>query len=123
MNNDLAERQWHDANLLSVFIDRSNPGETDRIELLIEWNDETRSTVIFCDCYLFQCTMNFNIVAKESILAFDIFFDDPTLTDLKSEWASFGERVESLRCHVIETSSTASVLKIYSLGAYIEDCD
>ncbi|WP_343671704.1 hypothetical protein [Chitinophaga sp.] len=92
---------WHDSILQNIFIDRSNPGESDTVEMTIDWYDEPASKIVFKNVVLFKATLNFGIYVKETILQAWIATDDP---DLKK-----GQR---LNCYMIETNSTGGIIKI-----------
>jgi hypothetical protein len=121
MTSILLAREWHDAILLQLKIDRTNPGVIDRVCLVVEWPNNTISDIYFDHCYFFSCSLNFNIVAIESIRSFDILNDDPKINELKEKWMKFTHDVANIKCYRLETNSTASVISIYSLNTIIED--
>lgn len=52
MNFDFDDCYWHDSVLESVFIDRSNPGYNDSVEMVIDWCEEQpKSRLIFKKAY------------------------------------------------------------------------
>jgi hypothetical protein len=58
--------------------------------------------------------LHFGIIASECILRAAIVEPDPHLDALKQQWSKFGVTLDELRCYRIETSSTASVIKIFA---------
>ena len=111
MSFDFNDCYWHDSILKSIYIDRSNPGNVDTIEMIIDWYDEPESRIIFQDVYLFKATMNFGIIAQESILTASIAPpDDPDLLEFYHK-IKFPKHIR-LNCYVIETNSTGGLIKI-----------
>ncbi len=80
--NDLA---WHDANLLSIYIDRNLPGEQDKVRLLIKWPNDSISIIEFYECYAFKASVNFGIVANEYILNSKCFTNSEELMSIWNE--------------------------------------
>lgn len=110
------ELPWHDAELLSVNIDRQNPGECDEVSLKIRWPSGDKITLVFTDCYGFEADMNFGIVAEESILKASEYNDDDRLSQIKSDWRKGGVDLSNLKLFEIEMNSSGSLLKIFSLS-------
>lgn len=103
---------WHDSILKSIFIDRSNPGHMDTIELTIDWYDEPASKIVFSDVYLFQATMHFWVIANESILDAEVVQgDDEDLIEFKEKHPG-----KEMNCYLIETNSTGGKIKILAAG-------
>lgn len=103
---------WHDSVLKCISIDRSNPGISDIVEMNIEWYDEPESKIVFKEVYLFKATMNFGIIARESIdTAYIAPPDDEDLLNFYKIWKGFYDGVK-LNCYIIRTSSTGSEIKI-----------
>jgi len=119
MTEDIAALGWHDALLLNLFIDRSNPGHADTLELLVEWTDGTQSEIAFHDCYAVNAQMNFNVVCKETIRSFRVDDDGDDIASIKAKWKASGTRVEGVKRYAIETNSTSSIIKIYALSAEV----
>ncbi|MVT08112.1 hypothetical protein [Chitinophaga tropicalis] len=112
MNFNFDDCYWHDSILKSIYIDRSNPGHVDTIEMIIDWYDEPESRIIFKDVYLFKATMNFGIIAHESILTAGIApLDDPDLVEFYRKKKKFPQHIQ-LNCYIIETNSTGGLIKI-----------
>jgi hypothetical protein len=42
---------WHDADILSIYFDRSNPGKNDSVVFQIKWMNGRTSKLAFMDCY------------------------------------------------------------------------
>ncbi|MGI9344636.1 MAG: hypothetical protein ACR2PW_00020 [Gammaproteobacteria bacterium] len=110
------ELPWHDSALLSIEIDRKNPGENDSIKLFIKWPDGNESTIVFNDCYFLDAKMNFGIVAEESILRADCRRECEEISVVKSKWSLLGSKLDNLFCYTINTNSTNSSLKILALS-------
>jgi hypothetical protein len=107
---------WHDATLLSIYIDRKNPGKKDIVQLEIEWPTETLSIIEFYDCYLFNVRMNFGVVASESILEAECIIDSKEIHSIREEWLKMEITLENLKCYRIITNSTNSIIDIFSMG-------
>ncbi|SDG28305.1 hypothetical protein [Chitinophaga filiformis] len=101
------------STLQSVFIDRNDPGRNDSVEIIVKWyGSNSKSKLVFKKSYLFKATMNFGIVANESIDdAYIAPPDDEDLTDFYKKWKGFFDQVK-LHCYVIKTSSTGGEIKI-----------
>jgi len=111
---------WHDALLLSLDVDRSNPGEMDVVRLAIEWPDGSKSRLLFEDCYLLEATMNFGIIALESILEADCSTDSNQLTDIRKTWKNSNFPFDDMLCFRINTNSTNSLITICALSFRFE---
>lgn len=113
MNFDFNDCYWHDSIMESIFIDRSNPGYNDSIEIIVEWyEDQSRSKLVFKKVYLFKATMNFGIIAHETIdTAYIAPPDDPDQVQFYKGWKGMFDQVK-LNCYIIETLSTGGKLKI-----------
>ena len=109
--NDFA---WHDATLLSIRVDRRNPGSSDVVAIDLEWPGGQRQTLQFTDCYCLDMNMNFGVLAPETILAARISDDDPDLIVLRSRWASLGVELNDCQCYEMTTNSTASKIRIFA---------
>lgn len=107
---------WHDAELLSINIDRSNAGNSDTVALSIKWPDGNKSNIIFNDCYLLDARMNFGIIAEESILEAMCLNENDQILEIKSRWQSLGVELNSICCYRIITNSTNSQIEIYALS-------
>ena len=113
MTFDFNDCYWHDSILTSIFLDRSNPGHNDSVEIVVEWyEDKSISKLIFRKAYLFRATMNFGIIAHETIdTAYIAASDDADLVAFYQGWKGFFDHVK-LNCYVIETLSTGGKIKI-----------
>lgn len=78
---------WHDAELLSIMINRRNPGENDRIVIDICWPNGEQETLVFDDCYGLEAKMNFGVIAPESILDASVTVQSDELTEIREKWA------------------------------------
>ena len=119
MNKDIGNLPSHDALLLGVIIDRSNPGHVDTIELSIEWDDGKKSFALFRDCYAMRSKMNFGIVALESIRSVEISDQSDDLDAIKEAYNCVGAGIPTLKCFTLETNSTASIIKVFALSLEI----
>lgn len=114
--------QWHDAIIKHINIDRTNPGNKDVIEMKILWPDDTSSLVTFTDVWWCNLSLNFGVVASESILIAQTVENNDT--DLQQVYSWRGGTIEhNLVGYLIETSSTASIIKIISQGVSFTDID
>jgi hypothetical protein len=116
MNFDFDDCYWHDSILESIYIDRSNPGHNDIVEIIVKWyEDKSSSKLVFKDVYLFKAVMNFGIIAKETI---DTAYTTPTDDDLVNfytGWNGLFDNVK-LNCYIIKTLSTGGEIKILATG-------
>lgn len=123
-NRDVLERfdalYWHDAEFLSIWIDRSATDSTDTVALRLRWPDAEESSVVFADCFAFDAAMNFNVDALETIRSASCFRDHPRLTEERDKWTALGVDAQDLWAFVLETNSTASKLTIIARGFALE---
>lgn len=105
------ELYWHDSIIKKIEVDRSNPGVCDIISFEIDWYDKGLGKLVFENVYWARLSMNFGIVADESIDdGFTSSEDDIDLIKLNDMWG--GLINEDLPCYVIKTASTGSEIKI-----------
>lgn len=107
---------WHDAELLSINVDRSNAGNSDTVSLVVKWPDGNRNSIVFSDCYLLDAKMNFGVVAEESILEAICFDEGEKISEVKGKWQPLGVKLDSICCYRIITNSTNSQIDIYALS-------
>jgi len=107
---------WHDSALLNIEIDRNNPGENDSVRIFVKWPDGTEGSIVFNDCYFFEAKMNFGVVAEESILNAVCSGDGDELSLIRNKWSQLGVELGNLLCYTINTNSTNSSLKVFSLS-------
>jgi hypothetical protein len=107
---------WHDAELLSINIDRSNAGSSDTVAIVVKWPDGNCNNIVFNDCYLFDARMNFGVIAEESILEAICLRESNQLADIKRKWQPLGVELDSISCYRITTNSTNSQIDIYALS-------
>ena len=119
MNKDIGNLPSHDALLLGVIIDRSNPGHVDTIELSIEWGDGKKSLALFRDCYAMHSKMNFGIVTLETIRSVKISDQSDDLDAIKEAYNCIELGIPTLKCFTLETNSTASIIKVFALSLEI----
>lgn len=109
---DFDDCYWHDSILKSIYIDRSDPGVRDTVEMVIDWYDKPASKIIFKEVLLFKATMNFGMIVKEGILSAEIAPpDDPDLIAFYKKQNNFPEHIQ-LNCYIIETNATGGLIKI-----------
>jgi len=116
MDTEFNSLPWHDAELLSISIDRSNAGNSDTVTFVVKWPDETQNEIVFNDCYFFDARMNFGVVAEESILEGICLNESGQISDIKRKWQSLGVKLDNIRCYRIITNSTNSQINIYALS-------
>ena len=117
MNDKFDNFMWHDAILKSIFIDRRNPGQQDSVTILVEWPGNMQSSLLeFYDCYALSATMNFGVIASESILEATCVTDSQEIQNLRKKWKNIGVDINHLNCYRIVTNSTNSIIEIYSKG-------
>lgn len=118
--HDFEALPWHDAELREVLIDRRAPGKRDDVRVRVRWLDGGEATLLFRECHALKAAMNFGVIAEERILSASMMDDDTGLHSIRKRWNSLGVALDRLRCYRIETSSTASVLRIYAQQFDIE---
>jgi hypothetical protein len=69
MSTTFSELPWHDAVILSIWIDRCRPGAADEVIIAMLWSDERRTRIRFFGCYGLEAKLNFGIVAGETVRA------------------------------------------------------
>ncbi len=116
MQNKFNDMQWHDAELLSIALDRSDPGNNDQVTLGIRWQNGEINKLVFEECYEFEAKMNFGVIALESILDASCSDDSQELRHIKEKWTNVGVDLANLNCFEIRTNSTSSILRIYALS-------
>jgi hypothetical protein len=107
---------WHDAIILQIVVDRSNPGECDSVSITIRWPNGKSNIISFNDCYMLDARMNFGVIAEECILGAECTSDNESIATVKDKWSSIGVQLDGLHRFSIETNSTNSILNIYSLS-------
>lgn len=113
--------EWHDATLKSINIDRSNAGQNDIIELNIVWPSGIENKLIFNDVYYANLSLNFGIIAEESILdAYIIDESNVEIIKIKEKWSKLYEGINNLLGFEILTISTASTIRIFALSFKLE---
>jgi hypothetical protein len=110
------ELHWHDARLVSVHIDRSEPGQRDEVQLAVQWPTSGAAVILFRDVYAVRCELNFGVIADEIILSASEVTESVEITQLRDRWRPAGVILEDLKCFELETASTASRLQIYARG-------
>lgn len=111
---DFDHAHWHDAELRSVQIDRRSPGVADDVLLQVVWPDTTASVVRFHDCYRFQCSMNFGVIATETIRTATCAAGNKALDEIRNRWSAIDVRLSDLKEYRFETNPTGSILRIFA---------
>lgn len=118
---DFNQYNWHDAIVKFIDIDRNEPGVNDRITFAIEWSNGKKSTLIFEDVYWASMSLNFGIVAHETILkAESLDKNDADLIRFYADWKGLLDEVD-LTKYLIEFNSTGSVITIIARKYIIEN--
>lgn len=116
MREKFEDYEWHDAELLSITIDRSDPGYKDEIEIKVCWPDDTKSKLTFVDCFMFKATMHFNVICNEPILDAYFLAESEMLVNVKETWRGAGLEARQPGHYVIRTNSTAGWINIVACG-------
>jgi hypothetical protein len=115
MTSAFEDLPWHDAAVLSIEIDRRQAGVKDDVRIEMVWPDGRLSTIVFLDCYALSASMNFGIVASETVRSATEAGDDSELERHRSKWSKLGVDLSKLRKFTIETNSTASTVVVFAL--------
>src|SRR5690606_15944804 len=98
-----------------------SPGVCDTVKMNIEWYNKPESTVVFKNVYLFKATMNFGVIASESIdTAYIASSDDEDLLNVYSKWKGSYDEVK-LNSYTIKTSSTGSEIRILAEKVEVQE--
>ena len=116
MNMNFNELEWHDAELLDIYIDRSMAGNNDIVKLTIKQPNDIKVIAVFTDCYALNLNMNFGMIVLESILDANILTESKELSKIRNVWGKMGVNLEKLKCFEIETNSTNSLIQIFALN-------
>lgn len=107
---------WHDTIVRSINIDRSTPGINDEISFEIEWTDGEICLLKFKNVYWSSMTLNFGIIAEDSILDAKILDkNDADLQNFHSKWKGLLDHL-SLNIFYIELNTSGSIIKIIAEG-------
>jgi hypothetical protein len=115
MSSDFDDFAWHDATLVSLAVPREQPGESDRIVIVVSSSDSEVHRFTFLDCYAFEASMNFGIVAEETIRSARRTQDSEELDALRTKWETAGADLAGLQGFELSTNSTNSTLRIYAM--------
>jgi len=110
------ELEWHDAELIDVYIDRSMAGNNDIVKLTIKQTNDIKVIVVFTDCFALNLNMNFGIIVSENILDANILTESKQLSNIRNVWGKLGVNLEKIKCFEIETNSTNSLIQIFALN-------
>jgi len=116
MNMNFNELEWHDAELIDVYIDRSMAGNNDIVKLTIKQTNDIKVIVVFTDCFALNLNMNFGIIVSENILDANILTESKQLSNIRNVWGKLGVNLEKIKCFEIETNSTNSLIQIFALN-------
>lgn len=118
--DELLEFAWHDAEIIDINIDRSEPGHRDTVGFVVSWAEwqprpeENISIVEFSNCYALEMQMNFGVIALETIHDVYLEPEHPKLFEIRNFY-----KVENLNCIVFETNSTASFIRVFATSVRI----
>ncbi len=111
--------EWHDSIIKKILIDRNNPGNIDSIEFEIEWINQKIERLIFSGVYWANLSLNFGIIAEESILnAYVIDNNDKDLAHLNERWKN-SINISELRVFILNLNSTGGTIKIIAKNFHI----
>ena len=114
------ELEWHDAELIDIYIDRTMAGKSDTVKIAIKQANDRKIILIFTDCFALNLNMNFGIIAPENILDANILTESKQLSNIRNVWGKLGINLEKIKCFQIETNSTNSLIQIFALNYKIE---
>ena len=106
--------------LLSVFINRKNPGLIDDIVFEINFTEDDTKQIVFKNVYWSSFEMNFGVIGEDSILYFKKSYDDPNILRIKEKWKGLINDVD-LISYTIQLNSTASCIRVISKSVEIKD--
>lgn len=120
---DFNNLEWHDAEILDLYINRKKPGIVDEVTFTIIWPNEHKTLLIFKDCYKLDIEMNFAIITPENILNAYMSRDKKELFDIRELWKNYNINLEQLKYYEIETNSTNSLIKICAMDFQIQELE
>lgn len=115
MNNFL-NLPWHDAEILSIVINREDDEHQDVVTIYVRWPDTTESTISFTNCYGLIAHMNFGVIGIESVRSALVLDNRDDIEEIRTKWWKVGVDLANLKCFEIETNSTASKIEVYACG-------
>lgn len=121
MNTKFNSLPWHDAELRSISIDRSDAGNSDTVELVVKWPNGIINCITFSDCFSFDAQMNFGIVAEETILDAVCLVESDKISAIKDKWAPLGAPLESICSYRLSTNSTNGQIEICAMSYTLEE--
>lgn len=114
---DFNNAPWHDAELRSIHLDRRKPGEVDEVQLEVVWPDDVASVIRFHDCYRFESSMNFGVIAVETVREAVVSNASGGLDEIRRRWEKSGVMLPDLKEYRIVTNSTGSILLVFARSA------
>ena len=105
---------WHDSILNSVIINRQNLGLNDIVELDITWPSGERGILLFENVR--KCIMDLNSGTDKKDWIYNAYEteDDEDFVSYKKQVENICNDIDKLKCFVIETSTTGSLVKIFA---------
>ena len=105
---------WHDSILNSVIINRQNLGLNDIVELDITWPSGERGIFLFENVR--KCIMDLNSWTDTKDWIYNAYEteDDEDFVSYKKQVENICNDIDKLKCFVIETSTTGSLVKIFA---------
>ena len=105
---------WHDSILNSVIINRQNLGLNDIVELDITWPSGERGILLFENVRKCIMDLNSGIDTKDWIYNAYETEGDEDFISYKKQVENICNDIDKLKCFVIETSTTGSLVKIFA---------
>lgn len=122
MINKLKQLAWHDSEIQSIFLDRSNPGRIDELLIKILSPQDKTYNVLFKNCYKVLMNLNMGVVSSENI--FDVSYEDKDKKEgLLRNLAVMKLDETDLKYFRIETGSTGSVIELFYMDVEVTESD
>ena len=119
--DDFNDFYWHDAEIKAINIDRHCPGKKDEIQFKILFPDKNEVVnLIFEEVYYSSFTLNFGIIADETVKHGSILENDDDLSALYSKWKGCLNHIK-LYVYLIELNSSGSKIKIIAKKIRVEE--
>ena len=105
---------WHDSILEYIIINRQDLGLNDIVELGITWTSGGSVTLLFMNVRKCIMNLNFGIDTNDWVYCAYETDDDEDFIFYKKQVVNIYDDIDKLKCFVIETSTTGSVMKIFA---------
>lgn len=103
----------HDAEIVEILIERSEPGIKDQV-IIEAFSNNLNYRLVFEECYKVSLDLNMGVIAPESILSAKISKGSKELSSLKEKWKLHGVDLSKLKEFKINTNSTNSDIIIFA---------